>query len=364
MSWGLKMSCFQDMCLSSKHGNSTELLPCNHGTRALSPCCNVSMNSSSLKGNPERSGSCPSTKRNDVTLGESRDTTRTPDSEEGADDIEEYDPNQKPPYSYVALIAMSIKDSTEKRLTLNGIYQYITRKFPYFEKNKKGWQNSIRHNLSLNECFMKMPREGGGERKGNYWMLAPNIKFEDMFEKGNYRRRRRMKRAVPYPRPGIGFHKPMFNTDYGVNGFNRFLPTPQESIYSGNWPLSFAPSNMSSNLPSFISDVKGDTSESHGLTNITSPYHNLPAVQKADFQYGPIQNSYDYKSFSTPPPPSLGQVWTSRGTYTSNNLRPSTNYRFSNVNSASAKTDSDFSPQSSSSYGYTPFYTSYQHSWV
>ena len=31
---------------------------------------------------------------------------------------------------------------------------------------------------------LQVPREGGGERKGNYWMLSPNVRFEDMFEKG------------------------------------------------------------------------------------------------------------------------------------------------------------------------------------
>lgn len=157
------------------------------------------------------------------------------------DDINKYsDPNQKPPFSYVALIAMAIKESGEKRLTLSGIYQFIVSKFPYYEKNKKGWQNSIRHNLSLNECFVKVPREGGGERKGNFWTLDPA--FEDMFEKGNYRRRRRMRR--PY-RAAISLPKPFF-ADGHCSAYNQFalakpyFSPPPYSQYSQYNPWALA----------------------------------------------------------------------------------------------------------------------------
>ncbi|KAJ6657187.1 hypothetical protein lerEdw1_002776 [Lerista edwardsae] len=96
---------------------------------------------------------------------------------------------EKPPYSYIALIVMAIQSSPSKRLTLSEIYQFLQSRFPFFRGSYQGWKNSVRHNLSLNECFIKLPKGLGRPGKGHYWTIDPASEF--MFEEGSFRRRPR-----------------------------------------------------------------------------------------------------------------------------------------------------------------------------
>lgn len=97
--------------------------------------------------------------------------------------------DQKPPYSYISLTAMAIWSSPEKMLPLSDIYRFITDRFPYYRRNTQRWQNSLRHNLSFNDCFIKIPRRPDRPGKGSFWALHPSAL--DMFENGSFLRRRK-----------------------------------------------------------------------------------------------------------------------------------------------------------------------------
>jgi len=97
--------------------------------------------------------------------------------------------SDKPPYSYISLIFMAIQNSQGKKATLAEIYQYLQNQFSFFRGSYHGWKNSIRHNLSLNDCFKKLPKEIGRPGKGHYWSIAPDS--ETMFDVGSFRRRPR-----------------------------------------------------------------------------------------------------------------------------------------------------------------------------
>lgn len=64
------------------------------------------------------------------------------------------------------------------------------KKFPFFRGSYTGWRNSVRHNLSLNDCFLKVLRDPSRPwGKDNYWMLNPQSEYT--FADGVFRRRRK-----------------------------------------------------------------------------------------------------------------------------------------------------------------------------
>ncbi|KAJ8267942.1 hypothetical protein COCON_G00131140 [Conger conger] len=192
---------------------------------------------------------------------------------------------EKPPYSYIALIVMAIQSSPIKRLTLSEIYQFLQARFSFFRGSYQGWKNSVRHNLSLNECFIKLPKGLGRPGKGHYWTIDPGSEF--MFEEGSFRRRPRgFRRKCQALKPmyrmmnGIGFSTSMLskNFDFQAPATSMACHTSGYSLdMMANLPLGYEGHNGGHHVPHL--------SPSTGSTQMGS----CPVTSNGD--YGPDSNS-------------------------------------------------------------------------
>lgn len=93
----------------------------------------------------------------------------------------------KPSLSYIALIAKVILSSPFQKLNLSSIYRAMEEQFPYLRSRGPGWRNSVRHNLSVNDCFVKVSRCEDG--RGHYWGVH-QAHLKD-FQRGNFRQYRK-----------------------------------------------------------------------------------------------------------------------------------------------------------------------------
>ncbi|CAF1254014.1 unnamed protein product [Adineta steineri] len=138
----------------------------------------------------------------------------------------------KPPYSYISLITMAIQLSANRMCTLSEIYQFIMDSFPYYRQNQQRWQNSIRHSLSFNDCFVKVPRSPDRPGKGSYWALHQEA--TNMFENGCYLRRQKRFKCTKRLQ-----HDRDSNNNNRRNGINNSLDKSTTSTGSGQQsPLS------------------------------------------------------------------------------------------------------------------------------
>ncbi|KAK8853486.1 hypothetical protein IAR55_004193 [Kwoniella newhampshirensis] len=115
----------------------------------------------------------------------------------------------KPPYPYHELIRHAIENAPNTRLQLSQIYDSIKERFPFFQtldkKKTEGWQNSIRHNLSLKKMFVRVqkvdgvPDESGG--KGGWWTVVPGVPDEG--RPGRKAKAKKAKAGSQLPEEGV-----------------------------------------------------------------------------------------------------------------------------------------------------------------
>ncbi|XP_037822246.1 putative uncharacterized protein DDB_G0285119 [Lucilia sericata] len=83
---------------------------------------------------------------------------------------------KKPPFTYTELIEYALEDKGE--LTVSGIYQWISDRFPYYKSNDDRWKNSVRHNLSINPHFRKGHKAPQGA--GHLWTISSGDSAENV----------------------------------------------------------------------------------------------------------------------------------------------------------------------------------------
>lgn len=170
--------------------------------------------------------------------------------------------DSKPPYSYAQLIVQAITSAPERQLTLSGIYSYITKNYPYYRTAEKGWQNSIRHNLSLNRYFVKVPRSQEEPGKGCFWRIDPASESK-LIEQAFKRRRQR-------PMTGVTSYNPSSSMD-GRGGNSSSTPSsplpPQTSTTAVATIIQTAPLSIKSNNG-------GNSTPSNNLNNSNNNNNN------------------------------------------------------------------------------------------
>ncbi|XP_044269311.1 forkhead box protein F1-like [Tribolium madens] len=220
---------------------------------------------------------------------------------------------EKPPYSYIALIVMAIQHSPTKRLTLSEIYSFLQQRFPFFRGSYQGWKNSVRHNLSLNECFIKLPKGLGRPGKGHYWTIDPASEF--MFEEGSFRRRprgfrRKCQAMKPQYHPGNFFTNNMTGMVNQTPSYDpQTLVQPQEystCSYNSSPQVSSATHYTNYEYPVYQQQCERDWGSASALlppypeTAISSSYLKAPISPLGDNQETPSDTyNYQYGGIST-----------------------------------------------------------------
>ncbi|KAF4630783.1 hypothetical protein G7Y89_g7356 [Cudoniella acicularis] len=172
---------------------------------------------------------------------------------------------KKPPYNYVQLIHEAITNSGYGQMSLPQIYKAITTKYPYFrfKTGTFGWQSSVRHNLSQNQAFQKVERDG----KGWMWAVVEGISIE----------KEKKKKTSPPPMPQGGMH--------------------HQPIYPGHPPHMMGPP------PPYTPGMMGPPQ------GYPQNPHLPPHLQPGQAPYmGPPHHMHPQHPHQAPNPPMIGQL--------------------------------------------------------
>jgi hypothetical protein len=157
--------------------------------------------------------------------------------------------------SYAELIARAIENSQDKRLTLSQIYSWMIQYVPYFRdkgdrKSSTGWKNSIRHNLSLHNRFVRIPNEIAG--KSSWWTIDPRARQArrrrrvQSNENSTKSERRRLTKTVSNDSSNPSSFDYLFSNEQTSSSSDEFYPSSSSTTTATTTTTTISSSNQRS----------------------------------------------------------------------------------------------------------------------
>lgn len=215
-----------------------------------------------------------------------------------------------------------------RKAQLCTICDWIVKNYPYFSKSDHRWQNSIRHNLSLQKCFVKLPHKSIAtalsnnsinnettppstvtHQKSCYWTI-PDEYIEGFINGDFFRHRHR------------GFGKNQKKTkSKGTNPTSTSTsspPPPPSSVSSSSTSISSSQTTTTTSTPIL-------TPKSRNNSNDT-PHHHSRHHSTVATTDNKITTDYKLRSLSSTtssPPPSLSSTNTTTPSNNNEESNPS-----------------------------------------
>jgi forkhead transcription factor HCM1 len=205
------------------------------------------------------------------------------------------DDGQKPPYSYATLIGMAILRAPNRRLTLAQIYKWIQDSFCFYRAADGGWQNSIRHNLSLNKAFIKQERPKDDPGKGNYWAIEPGMEVQFLKDKPV---RRATMSTMPLPAPALPRPMPQLSSEANTNIWSAPNPPLLQAKHNG-----YDAQELSSDATLPASDPAYPEDELDPILRMPPPSSHLPRSSPSQAIRSSPPVGPDYSRHGTPSRP-------------------------------------------------------------